>query len=308
MTTRHDLIALIVGLVPHALDRREDLPRHATRKWGRRVVYAAEEQDATHEPAIQGVVVHQSAWPTGSADGINRYHIAPNHISESGCPRACYFAIIDDDEQGTLHICNDLEDKTWSQGGAVNPIPGTRSNSNFIGICVIGSFDGPTFKGKSRGPSAAQVKTLNRTLDALAKVLGLDPVQTYGHYHFGKENCPGKKLQKLVETRRQGGMKLPRTDREWQQMLVDLGYDLGAYGANKDGVDGDWGSSSRLALLAFQRTNRAADTGMRDAMSAVELATCHAKRKFRQSARALIEATPGHGAGSPLVAMNVGSR
>jgi peptidoglycan hydrolase-like protein with peptidoglycan-binding domain len=38
-----------------------------------------------------------------------------------------------------------------------------------------------------------------------------------------------------------------------QQILVDLGRDLGASGPNSDGVDGQWGGKSRLGLAEFQR-------------------------------------------------------
>jgi len=272
--TRDDLIMRLTSKVPQLVDRRDDLPRHGTKKWARRFVLPADEQGQGSESAIQGLVIHQSAG-VGSAEGVNAYHIGPNHISATGCPRACYTFIID--PGGKVNLMNDLEDITWSQGGHANPIPGTRANTNFLAICVIGDFDGPTYRGKARGPTEAQLTALNRLLPALADLLGLDSTQTFGHYHFGKDNCPGKRLQKLVEDRRATGLRLPRSDRDWQQMLVDLGYNLGAYGPNKDGVDGDWGTASKLALLAFQRSNRALDTGMRDLMTAVELAHEHSR-------------------------------
>jgi len=269
MTTRNDLIDVLLSKVPHAVDRRSELPRHSSKHFARRLVRAAAEEG---QSAIQGIVVHQSAG-TGTSDGINKYHIGPNHVSATGAPRALYFAIIDSD--GVLHIVNDLEDITWSQGGRTNPVPGTRANHNFLALCVLGDFTGVSYKGASRGPSQAQLSTLERTTDALAFILGLDSAQTYGHYHFGKENCPGKRLQRWVEDRRARGVKVPKTDREWQQRLVDLGYDLGAYGPNQDGVDGSWGAKSRIALVEFQKSSRAHDTGWRDVMTAVELAKAH---------------------------------
>lgn len=296
MAARNDLIEFIVSHVSHCRDRRGDLPRHSVKDavwqaqakagkpvptedkhWGRRRVYPVDEQGEGRESAIQGIVIHQSAG-NGTPDGINSYHIGPNHISATGAPRACYFAIIDDDNQGTIHIMNDLEDITWSQGGHGTPVPGTSANVNFIGICVVGNFDGPGYKGDRRGPSAAQMASLDRLVTALNTLLGLEPFMVFGHYHFGKPACPGTKLQEWVEARRLIGVdKLPNTVRQWQQMLVDLGYDLGKSGPKGDGVDGDWGAKSRMALLAFQQSNRALDTGMRDQMTAVELAREHAR-------------------------------
>lgn len=43
---------------------------------------------------------------------------------------------------------------------------------------------------------------------------------------------------------------------EIQQKLVDLGYDLGTYGPNKDGVDGKRGRSTRAAIRQFQTDNK----------------------------------------------------
>ena len=39
---------------------------------------------------------------------------------------------------------------------------------------------------------------------------------------------------------------------EIQRMLVALGYDLGKFGPNRDGVDGSWGGASRSALIEFE--------------------------------------------------------
>jgi len=41
-----------------------------------------------------------------------------------------------------------------------------------------------------------------------------------------------------------------------QKMLVALGYDLGDFGPNKDGVDGDFGERTQTAVKSFQGTNK----------------------------------------------------
>ena len=40
-----------------------------------------------------------------------------------------------------------------------------------------------------------------------------------------------------------------------QKALVELGYDLGNFGPDNDGVDGSWGRASDAALLDFQETH-----------------------------------------------------
>ena len=40
-----------------------------------------------------------------------------------------------------------------------------------------------------------------------------------------------------------------------QRLLIGHGYDLGTYGPNRDGVDGDFGQATEDALTAFQRAH-----------------------------------------------------
>lgn len=47
-----------------------------------------------------------------------------------------------------------------------------------------------------------------------------------------------------------------------QEMLVKLGYDLGDYGAKKNGVDGDYGSATEKAVIAFQQKYEINATGI----------------------------------------------
>lgn len=49
---------------------------------------------------------------------------------------------------------------------------------------------------------------------------------------------------------------------ELQSALVALGYSLGTYGANKDGVDGDFGSKTQNAVMALQAKHGLASTGI----------------------------------------------
>ncbi len=49
--------------------------------------------------------------------------------------------------------------------------------------------------------------------------------------------------------------------REAQAELLSLGYDMGKTGPKKDGVDGDWGKTSKTACAIFQRGRGLAATG-----------------------------------------------
>lgn len=49
-----------------------------------------------------------------------------------------------------------------------------------------------------------------------------------------------------------------------QKKLKSLGYDLGAYGPNKDGVDGSMGKMTKTALIDFQKNNGLKQSGTLD--------------------------------------------
>ena len=50
--------------------------------------------------------------------------------------------------------------------------------------------------------------------------------------------------------------------KDLQAKLVKLGYDLGDYGTNKDGIDGEYGNATVKAVLAFQQKNNLDATGV----------------------------------------------
>ena len=53
-----------------------------------------------------------------------------------------------------------------------------------------------------------------------------------------------------------------------QSALKTLGYDLGTYGPNKDGIDGQFGTTTRNALIEFQKDNNLEPTGDLDQQTA----------------------------------------
>lgn len=274
-----ELISLLQANGVRCTDRRSDLPRHdpKAKVWANQKSKPAEPKRWARRStgAIKGLVFHQAAGAT-TVEGLNNYHIGPNHISATGCPRACYWALLAQD--GMLHIVNDIEDATWSQGGGAPPIQGTQGNTNYLSVCLLGDFSGPSYAGKQAGPTREQLDTLDKLLKPALTFLALDQTAVFGHQHFGKENCPGSVVSGWIDAAREAGLKLPSSDTEWQQMLADLGYDLGRFGPLKNGVDGKWGNLSKMGLLAFQADHKCHQTGMRDRMTAVELACAHAQR------------------------------
>lgn len=220
---------------------RDILARHKTKVWKQRNLLD-----------IKGVVFHQ-ALCNSTLEQVNKYHISNNnHISVFGCPRICYAVWID--KNGEASLCNNLEDITWSQGGANRPFPKWQANTNYVGICFQGDFSGGGHIGNNV-PSIEQLQTGVKVWQWLSNMLHLSQMDLFGHYHFGKPACPGEDIMKLIEDTRETGLQelLPKSHIEWQQLLKILGYQLGTSGPNEDGVDGSWGKLSKQALINFQK-------------------------------------------------------
>lgn len=223
---------------------------------------------------IRGVVLHQELGG-GDVYSVARYHTSPEcHIAPGkGCPSICYTFFVDYD--GSILQVNDLEAVTWSQGGHGVPVEGTKANTNFLAVCFRGDFSGVEHEGKA-DPTPAQVAAAGDLWRWLRDSLDLPAVTLYGHHDFGKPACPGFALTALIETLRAEPDVLaaltPLTVEEWQRALVRLGYDLGRFGPELDGVDGEWGGRSAVSLVAFQRSRGVPRTGLRDAHTARQVA------------------------------------
>lgn len=70
--------------------------------------------------------------------------------------------------------------------------------------------------------------------------------------------------KKLENSKKNTEEKTTATTSEIQQGLVDLGYDLGNSGKNKDGVDGVMGNKTKGAITVFQAANSLPKTGKLD--------------------------------------------
>jgi peptidoglycan hydrolase-like protein with peptidoglycan-binding domain len=249
------------------IDGRTSLPKHDTKTFKTRSV-----------SGIKGIVLHHTAGGD-SPEATARYHVGPNHVSETGNPGLCYSFFIR--QSGEVWWAWDLDKRTWSQGGRGSPVPGTNGNTNFLGICCGGDFNSAHHIGKSGEPPAAQMHAVlclclhltgyeNHPAipDELFNALPCSPEAMWSHAQFGKAACPGATLEAIATAARHHlqadqGARGDVTDLEWQASLVALGYDLGAWGPNKDGVDGDWGAASKRALVQFQRDQDLTADGIR---------------------------------------------
>lgn len=248
-------------------DIREELPRHKTRTFRRRPL-----------DEIVGIAVHHTA---GGDDpfATARYHVSPNHVSPDGCPSLNYTFFID--KEGTVFLCNDLEAKTWSIGGAPPfPIKGNKkasSNRHFLSIVVGGSFNS-RHNRTGEEPTLEQVLSLMMLISTLtredsmrvcpfeaseadqATVRGyvhgalshLSSADLYGHFDFGKGACPADTLEGLIRAIRSQGRPIRETSRiqsvhDWQARLKELGF-------YESKVDGLWGPMSRKALISFEES------------------------------------------------------
>lgn len=152
-----------------------------------------------------------------------------------------------------------------------------RGNSGGIGIAYQGHFAGRHHKlyrvpagQEGYHPSDAQ-KIVCEPIwrEWLKPAYQLKDENLNGHFDWGKAACPGDWIENRIRLIR-GEEPLPGfeddkvpeyvfmsselfdTHEERQAALVLLGYDLGPYGPHKNGVDGDWGGSSRSALHGFE--------------------------------------------------------
>ena len=209
------------------VDFRSWLTTHRTKRWKHRDPYA-----------LRGMVLHQSLEEVGGAEGVARYHVGPNHISESGLPGISYTLFIE--KSGRVALVNDLEDKTYSQG-YLDP-DRVDENAAYMGVCVGGNFSGPGYVG-SQEPTPEQLSSVHVLWTFCRRLWGWNGSNLFGHYHLGKPACPGNKLMEYIESQRPISFA---TVVERQRALMKTGHYRGR-------LDSIWGRKSKAALVEFQR-------------------------------------------------------
>ena len=214
-------------------DARDYLPQHRTREWRKRQL------DDLH-----GMVWHQTL-SSSSAQAVASYHVGPNHISSAGLPAISYTFFIE--PTGNALLCNPIEDITYSQGDRTQP---GDENRRYIAVCFGGNFGAPGYIGSDH-VTAEQMHTGLKLWLACCRVFGWSGRQLYGHYHFGKPQCPGIDLSNLIESIQDADESTAYrydfdTTTGRQEALREAGHYDGP-------IDDLWGMQSRRALVAYQQ-------------------------------------------------------
>ena len=219
----------------------QTLDWHPTRRWSNRSL-----------SKIKKIIIHQELGES-SIEDVNIYHINPNHISQKGCPHICYHYAIrgnyqDGDKDGEIVQVNELSSVTWHCKG---------QNSVSIGIMLQGNFDGPGNDLGIAEPSNGQMNSLSELSDYLLESFILSNQDIYGHYHYGKQACPGTHVAKWIEERRNEitlsdpseNIDKEQRTKEIQTKLNKLGYACGK-------IDGKIGVKTLKAIRKFQFDNQ----------------------------------------------------
>lgn len=226
--------------------------------------------------AITRVVVHQSAGNfkrgADAALAIARFHTAAPKYNAAGkwvgggrgWPGIGYTFVVPGgpeivDGKVEVYRVNDDDRHTYHTGATHNRIG--------VAVCFGGTFASRHLRDSSlTRPAPTHEACLAGTeliTDYLLPRYGIEARHgLLGHFDVGKPACPGDWLEQWVRHTRGEPMPDPmiapyamvqlRSIGDRQRALVMLGYDLGPYGPERDGVDGVWGEASKGALLAFQ--------------------------------------------------------
>lgn len=129
---------------------------------------------------IEGCTIHYTAGPVGqSIRQIAEYQISNQAIAQTGAgqpfPAIAYTLAVD--EFGVVHICHDINKRTWHSGAVVD---GRARNATHIGI---------VYTGKVR-PNSEQVIGIATAIDWCEKQLGRELLYE-GHMDAMATSCPG---------------------------------------------------------------------------------------------------------------------
>lgn len=253
------------------IDKRDQLPQHSTRRYGKRDV-----------SKLLGTCDHHTAGNASrGSDGeydshirVAQYHSGPHsHLKAGGAPGIAYTFVIEPD--GTIIWCWDLNVRTWSQGFRDRA---GDENAQFLSVNHVGDFESKVHRSGKRPTQQQLLASLALHLHLTGAVrdpripaelfdaVPYGPHERYGHRNFGKAACPGDDVSLLAEIAQYHAPAKLEGDLAWQKALLAAGYKLPRWGA-----DGDWGTESRTALTQFQKDNDLPLTGQRDAQTELKL-------------------------------------
>jgi hypothetical protein len=207
---------------------------------------------------VLGVCIHQNAGGNDPRETAKYHTSKQNHITPGRpLPSICYHLAIPDGYKVPLLVA----DLNWRLYAQASKAPGDE-NTHLISILVMGDFDAPGYKGSTCGPSNMQVNNLRNAIEWLQRIFDFGNEGIFGHYHFGKSQCPGYVLTEIIEDYRKDAPDL-QTPRDWQLALLNWGKKC----LPKWGADGLWGNESKKALIRFQQKMNIQVTGVRDAFT-----------------------------------------
>lgn len=147
----------------------------------------------------QNIVIHHSATPRDTPQGMDRYHRSKGWENGLGY----HFVIGNGVNYANGQVYVGLRWKRQIAGAHCGTGPGrflgVRRPDNYfnehgIGICLIGDLD-------QTRPTAKQLAALQRLTRFLRARTGIDSSRIYGHGQIKRTNCPGRRLN-LAAVRR----------------------------------------------------------------------------------------------------------
>lgn len=140
----------------------------------------------------------------------------------------------------------------WSWGFACRAIAGTsRASNHSWGLAI--DLDAPN-NGFQRGVPGPGRNDMPSNASALASKYGCrwggDYSRSADPMHYEFMGTP-RDAEQIINRHnlRAGEINVEEITKKIQKALVDAGHDLGNYGPNNDGVDGDWGPATQSGLV-----------------------------------------------------------
>ena len=163
------------------------------------------------------------------------------------------------------------------------------SNHQLENAIDISSYEDSN--GKKRGLSRSEYKKIKDFIKGGSSNYAVKVVDEGDHVHIKLNikggGSKGKKSTASASTKTTTDIARQSTDKDAvikygskgdqvkqiQQTLVNLKYDLGTYGPNGDGVDGNYGQKTSKAIQNFQERNKLKSTGSLDALTYAKLSS-----------------------------------
>lgn len=147
---------------------------------------------------IYRLTIHHSGMEAGvgSADGAAAEirAIQRRHMSHNGWGDIGYHYVLD--RAGRVYEARPLR---WQGAHAGEDRNGTNNNPGNVGICLLGNF----VRGRDgQEPTPQQVASLRRLVQTLCARYGIDAEHIYTHRELRVTECPGERLQAIVDRMR----------------------------------------------------------------------------------------------------------